>query len=93
MAHPGFGAAPQRHYYQPQSVPAPQRQEDTTSHMALIYHQLGQLDPERRFPLDLVHILINAASRDPAIALEVDYAMQRQFNQPSVGYPPTQMME
>ncbi|KAK8077039.1 hypothetical protein PG996_003209 [Apiospora saccharicola] len=81
MAHPGFSAAPQPHHHYPQSVPAPQ-QQDIASHMAVTYHQLGQLDPERRFPLDLVHILVRAASRDPAIALEVDYAMQRQFNQP-----------
>ncbi|KAK8133429.1 hypothetical protein PG984_005441 [Apiospora sp. TS-2023a] len=92
MAHPGFSAAPPPHYHYPQSVPAPQ-QQDIASRMALTYHQLGQLDPGRRFPLDLVHILVKAASRDPAIALEVDYAMQRQFNQPPpVGHQPTQMM-
>ncbi|KAK8079680.1 hypothetical protein PG997_007498 [Apiospora hydei] len=59
--------------------------------MANIYHPLGLLDPERRFPLDLIHILVKAASRDPAIALEVDYAIQRQFIQPPAGLPPTQM--
>ncbi|KAK8127277.1 hypothetical protein PG984_008385 [Apiospora sp. TS-2023a] len=77
MAHPGFGAAP--HYYRYPQGGAPARQEqDDTSRMTNLYHKIGQLDPERTFPLDFVHILVKAAMRDPVVILDLDIAIQHQ---------------
>ncbi|KAK8060061.1 hypothetical protein PG996_009991 [Apiospora saccharicola] len=87
MAHPRAGAAPRHTLY---GVPAP-RVQASASRMTNLYHKLGQLDPDRTFPLDLVHILVKAAFRDPAIALDLDNAIQRQYLLAPGGLQPAQM--
>ncbi|KAK8041000.1 hypothetical protein PG994_014007 [Apiospora phragmitis] len=76
MAQSGFGAA--LHSYPEGGAPARQEQ-DSTSRMTNLYHKIGQLDPEKRRPLTLIHILVKAAVRDPVIALDLDIAIQGQY--------------
>ncbi|KAK8091232.1 hypothetical protein PG994_000737 [Apiospora phragmitis] len=72
MAHPGVGAAPPD---RSPEAPAHQEQDDIKSTIEL-YHMLDQLDPAKKFPPDLVQILVRAAIRDPAITLEIDGAIR-----------------
>ncbi|KAK7997530.1 hypothetical protein PG989_005570 [Apiospora arundinis] len=58
--------------------------------MTNLYHKVGQLDPERKCPITLVHILVRAACRDPVIALDLDNAIQSQYRLGPNGLPNSQ---